>query len=104
MPCGNGMSEYEMYGNYMLKYYPSKCKLLDAKSLRYGMNVLGKNFDINKKKWMSKKYDTVSFENWDRETFLTKLSDTKIVKCFNPKGYASIISFLNRGINRLIRK
>ena len=103
MPCGNGVSEYEMYGNYMLAFHPEKCKLIDANSLRYGINVLGKNFDDEKKKWIGRRYDTVSFENWDKETFLTNLSNTGFVKHFDAKKYASVISFINRGINRLRR-
>lgn len=103
MPCGNGVSEYEIYGNYMLRYYPEQCNLIDANSLRYGMNVLGKRLDKEKLSWVGKSYDCVSFENWDRETFLTGLSNAPFVRKLNAKKYAQIISFINRGINHFKR-
>ena len=104
MPCGNGVSEYEIYGNYMLANYPDRCILKDANSLRYGMNVLGKKLTREKLDWVGRNYDCVSFENWDRETFLTGLSNARFVKHINSRFYASVISYANRGINHFRRK
>ena len=104
MPCGNGVSEYEIYGNYVLKNYPSKSVLVDANSLRYGMNVLGKKLDNEKLEWVGKSFDCVSFENWDHETFLTGLSNAKWVKRIDAKTYATVISVINRGINHFRKR
>lgn len=103
MDCGNGMSEYEIYGNYVLFKYPEKYEMRDALSLRFGRNVLGSNPSEDQIDWMSKEYEAISIESFDRETFLTGLSKVALVWRINPKLYANIISFLNRGINKVRR-
>ena len=103
MNCGNGMSEYEIYGNYVLSKYPDMYELRDALSLRFGRNVLGSNPTEEQIEWMSEEYEAISIENFDKETFLTGLSKTNFVKKMNPKKYAAVISFINRGINKVRR-
>ena len=105
MACGNGMSEYEMYGNFTLYKYPEEYIMKDSLSLRFGRNVLGTVPTEKQIEWMSKKYDAVSIENFDEETFLTKLSSSEwIMKHVNPKFYADFVSVINRGINRISRE
>jgi len=59
----SGFSEFETYGNYILKYYPNAYEIRRLKMLREGSLFIDENM-INDKvlKWISKKYDTVSFE------------------------------------------
>ena len=102
METGNGMSEYEIYGNYVISKYPGLYEMKDSLSLRYGRNVLGTNPSDEQLLWMSQKFDAVSIENFDNETFLTNLSSSKWIRNnFDPEQYAKIVSFINRSINRI---
>ena len=59
----SGFSEFETYGNYILKYYPHLYGMRTLRTLREGAAMINKN-DIDDKvlKWISSDYDTVSFE------------------------------------------
>jgi hypothetical protein len=62
--AGSGFSEFETYGNYVLKYYPERYYLRELRALRDGTNFINKS-DINNNtlNWIAKSYDTVSFED-----------------------------------------
>lgn len=104
MTRGNGVSEYEIYGNYMVKYHPERCVLVDSRSLKYGVSVLGKNFNEEKLEWIGNNYDCVSFEHWDKETPLTKLADYKLFRMIKSRKYIQFLVFSNRVINYLRRR
>jgi hypothetical protein len=61
---GAGFSEFETYGNYVLRYYPEKYCLRELRTLRDGSHFINKS-DINNNvlNWIAKSYDTVSFED-----------------------------------------
>jgi hypothetical protein len=61
---GSGFSEFETYGNYVLKYYPEKYCLRELRILRDGACFVNKS-DINDNvlNWIAKSYDTISFED-----------------------------------------
>jgi hypothetical protein len=61
---GSGFSEFETYGNYVLKYYPERYCLRELRTLREGSHFINK-LDINNNvlNWIAKSYDTVSFED-----------------------------------------
>ena len=99
----NGMSEYEIYGTYVTKFYPDLYELKDNNSLRYGRGVLGSHPTDKQMEWMSKEFAAISIEHFDKETFLTPFSSLSVVQSINPRTYASYVSFINRGINRLRR-
>jgi hypothetical protein len=59
----SGFSEFETYGNYILKYYPHLYGTRTLRTFRDGAKLINKK-DINDGvlKWISSEYDTVSFE------------------------------------------
>jgi hypothetical protein len=61
---GPGFSEFETYGNYVLKYYPEKYCLRELRTLREGSYFVNES-DINDNvlNWIAKSYDTISFED-----------------------------------------
>lgn len=63
---GSGFSEYETYGNYVMKMYPQLYKIRTLKTLREGAHYLGLKPSHKMLEWIAKEYDTVSLENWNR--------------------------------------
>ncbi|MDR2342473.1 MAG: hypothetical protein LBD84_05490 [Campylobacteraceae bacterium] len=70
---GSGFSEFETYGNYVLKYYPEKYRLRELRMLREGSYFINKK-DINNNvlNWIAKSYDTVSFEDHETNKMIKK--------------------------------
>jgi hypothetical protein len=60
----SGFSEFETYGNYVLKYYPEKYCLRQLRTFREGSLFVDKPA-INERvlNWIAKSYDTISFEH-----------------------------------------
>jgi hypothetical protein len=71
---GAGFSEFETYGNYVLKYYPERYCLRELRTLRHGSRFINKA-DINNivLNWIAKSYDTVSFENHETNETMKKI-------------------------------
>lgn len=59
----SGFSEFETYGNYVMKRYPDKYEIRKIKSLRAGEKYLGKNPTEKVLEWVSHDYDIISIEN-----------------------------------------
>jgi hypothetical protein len=106
---GSGFSEFETYGNYVLKYYPERYCLRELRTLREGSNFINKA-DINNNilNWIAKSYDTVSFEDHGTNETMKKLKllfrwviKTRIISF---RYYQMIVILLERLIKRLIKK
>jgi hypothetical protein len=103
---GSGFSEYETYGNYVLKYYPENYNMRELRTLRSGSKI------INKKKltgkilnWISKSYDVISFEEryLDRITLIIRefFASIILLKIIPFKYYIKIMEILIKLLRKL---
>ncbi|MCQ6280444.1 DUF6492 family protein [Bacillus sp. EB600] len=60
----SGFSEYETYGNYVMKYYSNKYIMRKLKSLREARQHIGFSPTDDDLLRASKDFDLISFENW----------------------------------------
>lgn len=74
-------SEFETYGNYVLTFYKEKYKLSRIRSLRECMKFFDKNPKNYVLKWLSRDWDTISFEKKYVQKNLFNLEDY-INRCF----------------------
>ena len=61
---GSGFSEFETYGNYVMKYHPGMYELRTLRGLRKGAEFFGSNPTEKQLLWAAKSYDTIAFERW----------------------------------------
>ena len=59
----SGFSEFETYGNYVMRYHPDTYNLRTLRGLRKGAEYFGMEPDKNELLWASKSYDTIAFED-----------------------------------------
>ena len=69
---GSGFSEFETYGNYVMKYYPGMYALRTLQGLRRGAEFLGTEPTEEQLQWAAKSYDTIAFERWSHQHELLK--------------------------------
>lgn len=60
----SGFSEFETYGNYVMKYHPELYRLRTLRGLRKGAEFFGMNPSKEQLEWASGSYDTIAFEGW----------------------------------------
>lgn len=60
----SGFSEFETYGNYVMKYYPDLYRLRTLRGLRKGAEYFGRNPSKAQLRWAARSYDTIAFERW----------------------------------------
>lgn len=78
---GTGFSEFETYGTYVQYKYPSRYSLRDLEILRNGRSFLGNNPNTDLMNWLSKYYDTVSLELWDKPLpLIPRLLGNKVLR------------------------
>ncbi len=80
---GSGFSEFETYGNYVMKYHPETYELRTLRGLRKGAEFFGMAPTEEQLQWAAESYDTIAFERWShhrkilgricRNTFIQKL-------------------------------
>jgi hypothetical protein len=78
-----GFSEFETYGNYVLKFHPDKYDTRELRTFRAGSTLINKNYvDENILNWVSKSCDTISFEDHRISKIIKILRDicTPIIK------------------------
>lgn len=61
---GAGFSEFETYGNYVMKYYSDKYIMRELRSLREGRMYFGMSPTDDELLRASKSFDLISIENW----------------------------------------
>lgn len=59
----SGFSEFETYGNYVMKFHKEKYKLERKRTLRLGVMLAGLKPKDGQFSWLSKDYDIVTIEN-----------------------------------------
>ena len=69
---GSGFSEFETYGNYVMKYHPGAYELRTLKGLRKGAEFFGMTPTEAELQWAAKSYDTIAFERWSHQHELLK--------------------------------
>lgn len=57
-------SEFETFGTYCEHYYPGLYATRKLRTLRHGVDFLGKDVSREILEWASKDFDTISFEKW----------------------------------------
>ncbi|WP_397447060.1 hypothetical protein [Polaribacter sp. R77954] len=63
----SGFSEYELYGNYIVKYYPDNYKIRSLSKTRKGAKLLGLQPSGKSLKLFSLGFDYLSFETWHKK-------------------------------------
>lgn len=74
----SGFSEFETYGTYVEYFYKDKYEIRKWESLREGTAFYKKGVDENVLRYLSKKYDAVSFEQHDIHIKLQKILSHKV--------------------------
>jgi hypothetical protein len=59
----SGFSEYELYGNYVVKNYPGLYVEVKMRTLRTGSYIVSSDLDENTQRWLAKSFDIVTVEN-----------------------------------------
>ena len=60
-------SEFESYGTYIYQYYRNKYEYRSLRSCRKGFSYIGLNLKKEILNWVSRSFDTISFEKWTGE-------------------------------------
>lgn len=60
----SGFSEFETYGNYVMKHYPKLYYMRTLRGLRKGAEFFGMDPSIKQLEWAARSYDTIAFEGW----------------------------------------
>jgi len=60
----SGFSEYELYGNFVAKYYPEHYRIRKLRKTRNGARLLGMTPSSSALKLFSSVFDYISFEEW----------------------------------------
>lgn len=82
----SGFSEFEAYSAYVLKYYSNIYTLRYWKNLRYGKIFVGQNPTQEQLNWISKVYNTISLEKFNRYWIIFRvLSYFKLYKIIHFK-------------------
>ncbi|MBQ9361054.1 MAG: hypothetical protein IJT96_08475 [Lachnospiraceae bacterium] len=58
----SGFSEFETYGNYVMRHYPGMYATRRLRTLRPARIVIGDSTDEGILRWAAKSYDTISYE------------------------------------------
>lgn len=89
----SGFSEYELYGNYVMKFASNTYHVRKVSSLRDGKMLLGSQLSEEMILWAAKSYDYIGFEKWQNEnTLFIKLNQKKwIRKMMSLKMEAAIV-------------
>lgn len=59
----SGFSEFELYGNYVMKKYPDRYKVSNIRTLRTGAYILSRLSSEAELGWVSQSFEIVSIEN-----------------------------------------
>ena len=76
--AGSGFSEFETYGTYVEKYYPSVYSVRRWKSLREGTIFYKDGISVKTMEYLAREFDAVSFEKHPMHLKLQKFMGHKI--------------------------
>lgn len=94
-------SEFETYGTYCEHYFPDLYAVRKLRTLRHGVDFLGKDADGEILEWASKDFDTISFEKWGTPIpEMMKLVES--TSCRNEMRFADVIRLFFRMEKRKI--
>ena len=89
-----GFSEYESYGTYIYKYYRNEYGYRSLRTCRHGYSFIDLNFSSEILDWVSKSFDTISFEGLSiRNNIIIDLIKIKSMR--DKYEFKDIISNLN---------
>ena len=99
----SGFSEFETYGTFVDNYYPYFYKHRKWYSQREMVKFYSKLENLNDDvfKWLSKDYDAITFEKWDKyeKENLNYVKSIKIHKKFRPKRFFNYYKRIIKNIN-----
>jgi len=78
----SGFSEYELYGNYVIKNHPNEYQLRQLKKYRNGTKLFGNKPSKNSLKLFSHVFDYITFEEWQKKQKITIIRYLKIASVF----------------------
>jgi hypothetical protein len=78
----SGFSEFETYGTFALKYHSNHYETRKLNTLREGAQFFGKKLNKNQIKWLSKDFDIVSFEKFDKPSLFFFFFKIPLIKFF----------------------
>ncbi|QUO20804.1 hypothetical protein KFE18_09195 [Clostridiaceae bacterium Marseille-Q4143] len=95
---GSGFSEFETYGNYVMKYHPGMYALRTLRGLRKGAEFFGTIPTEKQLLWAAKSYDTIAFERWShhRKILGRICRNTVIQKCFSLRTVVEMKGLISR--------
>ena len=73
----SGFSEFETFGTYVCSKFPDAYGMRKWKSLRCGGLFFEGGLSAQVVSWLSRSYDAISFEKWDRLSAVSKLVTSK---------------------------
>ncbi len=92
--AGSGFSEFETFGSYCMTNYPEEYGFRKLHALRGGKTIFGEIPDPEVLKWLSKSFDTISFEKLDVCKIKGKpYTKPGFRKVFNPFIYAKSCTY-----------
>ena len=81
----SGFSEFETYGNYIMRYYPDMYRFRTLKGLRNGAEYFGLAPDMKQLNWAAESYDTIAFERWSHHHgWIGKVCGNSLVQALFP--------------------
>lgn len=75
----SGFSEYETYGNYVMKYYGNLYELRRLRTFRHALMVVGNKIEPKVINWISNSYDMVAFENKEKKSIISFILNSNMI-------------------------
>lgn len=92
-----GFSEFETYGTFVYKKYPDSYRIREIKALRNGQIIFKECPDSEVLNWISKKYETISFEKSQNSIMRFDVYKNKLFRSlFSINSYLFIFKVLKR--------
>lgn len=103
----SGFSEFETYGTYVFNFYNNEYSYRLLKPMRYGRIYFGNTLPEKYFTWVSKSYDTISFEHFDRKWILIGILLPLLSKRFSMAEVDNVVGpiiDLSHKVRRIIKE
>lgn len=97
----SGFSEFATYANYALSFYPENFKIAKANHFRSGTKIFGEIPILNDLIILSRYYDTVSFEKWEKKIKINYKLTLFIIKNINLRYFLNVLIKTDGALNIL---
>jgi hypothetical protein len=101
----SGFSEFETYGNYVMKYHEQQYGMRKLRTLREGIKYLGASPNNEQLIWASKDYDIISIEKSDKISKFSTICNTPIAyKYYSLGSVVRIRNLIRKVYRKILRK